>query len=190
MANFNWVDYVILAIFFLSLLAGLMRGFVKEVIGLITWLAAFVAAIMFSTRLATAVTSSSPSSDQPVSLLATSLSFICIFIGVLILGKLIGYVFSRAVEGGGVSFMNRLLGAIFGLARGFLTVIIIMFLIEMTALTSQSWWKDSQLVNTLQPGVQWLATIAHPDFDNLKEKMSRKFQDIQSNFDQKEESRQ
>src|ERR1041385_2992010 len=57
MSNLNWVDIVILVIFFASVLAGLIRGFVKEIISLVTWIAAFFIATMFASKLAAWFTS-------------------------------------------------------------------------------------------------------------------------------------
>ncbi len=51
MATYTWVDYVIILIFSLSILAGFGRGFIKEAISLITLIAAFVVAIMFSIQI-------------------------------------------------------------------------------------------------------------------------------------------
>ena len=160
MDNFNWVDYVVLGIFILSLLAGLMRGFVKEVILVLTWLAAFVVAGMFASPLAnvftsspqiqSAITSASNSAGvnaaQPISMVSIAISFILIFIGVLIVGKVISLFVTSAVEGRGISFVNRLLGGAFGLVRGFILVILMMFLVQLTPIWSQSTWTQSRFV--------------------------------------------
>ena len=96
--NFNSVDIAILAVFFLSILAGLMRGMIREVISLFTWIAAFVVSIYFSGPLASAFTNpvrAAASSLTPaagvnpahsISFLGIGASFIGLFVVTLIIG--------------------------------------------------------------------------------------------------------
>src|SRR3990167_2140299 len=62
-SSFNWVDYTILVLFLFSTLAGLSRGLVKEIISLITLIAAFVLATIFASTLAVSFTNSSAEQD-------------------------------------------------------------------------------------------------------------------------------
>ena len=50
-SHFNWFDYFLVVIIFLSLLYGLRRGFLREIISSVSWLAAFFVAIMFASDL-------------------------------------------------------------------------------------------------------------------------------------------
>src|SRR5690349_15183716 len=98
MQNFNWVDYIFIAIFFFSMLAGFGRGFVREVVSIATLIAAFVVATMFSNPLAVAFTSSPAvqnvvtqansaigvNTAQPVSYLALGISFGLLFAGTVL----------------------------------------------------------------------------------------------------------
>jgi len=187
MSNLNWVDNVFLAIFFISAIAGLMRGLVKEVISLITWVAAFVVASLFATPVAQYFTSSqsvqsvvssassavgSNAAATSVSMLSVGISYVILFVVTLIVGSIFNYILSKAVEGQGISFFNRLLGAVFGLARGFLLVLIVVFLVQMTALQQQPWWTQSQLVPSFQPAVTWLNGIVQPSLESLKAKVN------------------
>lgn len=183
MTNLNWVDLSVLAIFLLSMLAGLMRGFVKEIIGLIAWVAAFIIACLFASRLASAFTSSntvqsamtnsSMNLAEPVSLVSLGISFVCIFVVVLIIGKVISFIISGAVEGTGVSFINRFLGAVFGLARGFLLVIVTMFLVGLSPMAGEYWWTESQFVNYFQPIVKMVGEKVQPGLEDLKSKVGQ-----------------
>lgn len=186
MSNLNWVDILILLVFLFSVLAGLMRGFVKEVLSLITWIVAFTVAAMFATKLAVIFTGSekvqsmvSSASDsigmsaaEPISVLSIGLCFILIFVVVLIFGSIITSLVSSAVTGVGLGLINRLLGGLFGLARGFLIVVLLMFLCELTTMRDQPYWTQSQFVNSFQPAVDWVSSVVSPSLANLKEKMS------------------
>lgn len=193
MSNLNWVDIVILVIFLASVLAGLIRGFVKEIISLVTWIAAFIIAMMFSSKLAawftsmpsvqSMMTSASSSiganAEQSVSYIAIGISFLILFIGTLIVGSIISMIITRAVEGVGIGFVNRLLGGVFGLARGFLIVVVVIFLVQLTSAAQQTWWAQSQFVNSFQPAVAWVGGMISPGLATLKEKVSNTGQMIQ-----------
>lgn len=194
MSQMNWVDYIILAIFFFSILGGLGRGFVREMISLITLIAAFVIAIMFSNKLALAFTSSPSvqsvvtqttstigmSTAQPVSYLALGISFGVLFAGTVLAGALIGYFINMAFQVGILGLGNRLLGAVFGLVRGFIINLVLIFVVQATPLGSQPWWQQSQFVAAYQPAVEWLGSVVSPTLATLKSKVGDTIKDVGS----------
>lgn len=196
MSNLNWVDYVILAIFFFSTLAGFTRGLVKEVISLITLVAAFVVASMFANPLAAyftstpavqnvvnqASTAAGLSTAQPVSYLALGLSFGLLFAGTVIAGSIFSYFINIAFQTGVLGFGNRILGGMFGLVRGYIVNLVIVFVIQLTPLSAQNWWQQSQLVPTFQPAVQWLGAIVSPALAHLKDKLGNTIQNVNTQF--------
>jgi membrane protein required for colicin V production len=186
MNNFNAIDYVIIGLLTLSVVTGLMRGLVKEIIALLTWVVAYIAATLFATKLATIFTSS-PKVQEAIatsgsdaaqngepSLLAIGASFICIIFAVLIIGKIIGYIVSGAIEGRGISVANRFLGGLFGACRGGLFVLFIMFLVQLTPAVEENSWQESRLVSAFQPAVKWLSEKVQPGFESLKSKLEAK----------------
>ena len=187
MADFNWVDYVIITILLFSVLAGFARGIVKELLSVLTWVIAFVVSSMFASKLAGAFTGSSTvqsavtdasnaigtNAAGPVSMLALGLSFVSIFLVILVVGSLISYVISGAVDSAGLGFINRFFGAIFGFARGVLINLVFIFIIQLTSYEQESWWKDSKLVPMYQPAVAWIESIVSPNFEELKKKMNQ-----------------
>src|SRR5687768_11733671 len=70
----NWIDYIVITLLAISTIVGLMRGFLKEVISLLTWIVAFAAAVLFSGRLAHFFSGTS----GEVSLFAIGMCFIAI----------------------------------------------------------------------------------------------------------------
>lgn len=194
MANLNWVDYIFLAIFLFSILGGLSRGFVKEVISFAALIAAFIIAALFSQHLANVFTSSSSvqnvvsqassaigtSAAKPVSYLALGLSFAILFAGTIIAGSIISYFINVAFQTGVLGVGNRLLGGVFGLCRGFLINLVIIFLVQLTPFSDAASWRQSQIVSSYQPAVQWLAGIVSPSLANLKEKIGQTLQNVNS----------
>jgi membrane protein required for colicin V production len=196
MANFNWVDYVCIAIFVLSMLAGFGRGFVKEVVSLATIIAAFIVATMFAQQLAVHFTSSSAvqnvvtesssaigmSTAQPVSYAAIGVAYGLLFVGTMIVGAIIGFFLNMAFSIGILGIGNRILGAAFGLARGLILVLVIIFCIQLTSASTASWWRNSQIVAQYQPAVIWLGNMVSPHLATLKEKAAQTLQDVNTSL--------
>ncbi|MDR2012430.1 MAG: CvpA family protein [Rhodanobacter sp.] len=146
----NWADYTILALLALSILMGLWRGFIGEVIALVCWLCAFWVAWMLGPTLAQRFTTtiSTPSARM---LLAYALCFVA----VLIVGAIVSYLMRKLVEGSGLSGSDRLLGMVFGLARGVALVVLIVMLLELTPFTRDPWWHESRLLPEFEGGAHW-----------------------------------
>jgi len=190
----NWVDYIILAIFFFSILAGFTRGFVKEIVSLVSLVVAVIVAMTFSNALAAKFTSAPAVQDvvsqastaigvsaaQPVSYLALGISFTILFIGTMIAGSIIGYFLNVFFQTGILGLGNRLLGGIFGFARGFIINLVIIFLVQLSPLAKESWWQQSQLVATYQPYVAWLGRIVSPSLANIKSKLGETLEGVGS----------
>jgi len=79
------------------------------------------------------------------------------FVGVLVLGILVRFLLARLVEGTGLSGTDRLLGMLFGLARGVLVVTVGVFLVSLTALTRDPWWQQSALLPQFTGVAGWLS---------------------------------
>lgn len=183
-SSFNVIDYIILAIFAISVLAGLMRGLVKEIISLITWIAAFVIASYFAADLALAFSGSqhaAQTTEHHISLLSLGLSFVALFVGTLLVGSLLNYFISSAVETGGISFANRFLGGLFGLLRGVLIIFFIIFLAQLAPINNEPVWTGSRFVVAYQPMIKWLNSIVQPGVESLKEKVGTSLKGVDPN---------
>lgn len=192
MQSYNWVDYIFIAIFAFSALAGFGRGFVREVVSVVTLIAAFVVATMFSNALALKFTTSpgvqtvvnqassaiGVNTAQPVSYMAIGLSFGLLFAGTVIVGSLIGFFLNIAVSTGMLGMGNRLLGAGFGIARGFIINLVLIFVVQLTPISAEAWWGQSSLVHSYQPAVVWLGNIVSPSLADLKTKMTQTLQNV------------
>jgi len=182
MFNLNSVDTAILLVFFVSILVGLMRGFIREIISLFTWIAAFVISILFSGTLANTFAGSSSSTSSlgagSVHMLALSSCFIGLFVATLIIGSFVGRFISQMVESQGVSLANRFLGALFGFIRGLLVVLLAIFLGQLTPMSSQPAWAQSQFVAAYQPAVKWLDDLVQPGLSSLKSQVGNSMRNV------------
>jgi membrane protein required for colicin V production len=147
----SWIDYIIVGVLGLSVLIGLWRGLISEVLALATWVAAFWVAWTFGPAVSAHF---EHSIDVPSIRLVVGYG-LC-FITVLVLGALVRFVIHRLVESTGLSGTDRLLGMIFGFARGVLLVTLMVFLVSFTAFTRDPWWKQSVLLPQFQAAAAWL----------------------------------
>jgi len=124
----NWLDVVLLLILLGSVVTSFSTGLAREVVGLISMIAALVLAIWFY---GTAGSFLQPYVSSPG--IANFCGFLLVFGGVLLLGAIVGRLLGRAMKAAGLSFVDRLLGAGFGLVRGALiSVAIVLALLAFT----------------------------------------------------------
>jgi membrane protein required for colicin V production len=80
--------------------------------------------------------------DERLRLLA---GFVGIFLLVLLAMSLVALLVSKLVKSAGLGFEDRVLGGVFGLARGALIVTVLVLAAGLTALPRQPEWKDAVL---------------------------------------------
>lgn len=141
-------DYVVLGAVVLSLLIGVWRGVVSEILALVAWVVAFIAARTWSGPVGEWVT------FGPADPLWRHVAgFIAIFVVVLILFALARWVASLLLSAVGLAPLDRLLGALFGVARGVLVAWVAVLLAGFTALPQQQWWRQATLAPPLETAV-------------------------------------
>ncbi len=143
------VDWILLALLVVSLLVGAWRGLVFELISLVSWLAAFILAQWFAPSVASALLISSQNET-----LRYGLGFALVFIATVFAGGLVAFVIKKLMAAVGLTPADRLLGALFGLLRGGVIVLVLAVLVGMTPLKTEIWWQEAQ-------GVQWASGALH-----------------------------
>lgn len=137
----NWADWIILGVIGLSALISVKRGFVKEALSLFIWVTAFVIARTFSFNMATLLI-------DYIELYSVRLAaaFAILFAATLIVGSLASHLIGALVKATGLSGTDRVLGMVFGLARGALVVVVAVALAKHTPFSSDLWWRESYLI--------------------------------------------
>lgn len=152
-------DILILAVLALSMLFGVWRGFVSEVLSLLCWIAAFWVAWACGDRVATLY---QPWLHEPAASIVAG--YVSCFLAVVIAGALLGWLVHKLMEGGGLRGGDRFLGALFGLARGLLLVTFAVLMLGFTAVPRQAtWWRQSTLLPTFEAGAGWVAQALPPE---------------------------
>lgn len=142
--EFNWADWLIVGVLLLSALVSLLRGLVVEVASLAIAIAGALLAFHFA----------SPAAERflqgvEVVPLRTGIAALAIYVLTSIVGALVLYLLKRLIQGAGLSGTDRLLGLVFGLARGLLVVVALFWVGSLVRLDQSQWWQQSQLL----PGV-------------------------------------
>ncbi len=144
----NWLDYAFLGVIGISVVIGLIRGFVREVISVLVWVAAFWLAIRYSGQVASLL-----SPWLASGMLRLGVAFAVLFIGTLLVGALISFLARSLVGRTGLSGTDRVLGLVFGALRGGLLVGLVVLGAGLTAVPQQNWWQGSIIANGYQPWV-------------------------------------
>ncbi|WP_372832047.1 CvpA family protein [Pontibacterium sp.] len=151
----NWADWVILAIIAISCLFSVRRGFIREALSLVTWVAAFMVARTFSGPMIELL---QPYIETPS--IRVAAAFASLFIVTLIVGALIGQLFTMLIQATGLSATDRLLGIAFGAARGGLVVVVLVMLAGQTPAVDDPWWRESQLIPHFALMEAWTKEVA------------------------------
>ncbi|MGH8747135.1 MAG: CvpA family protein [Burkholderiales bacterium] len=134
----TWLDYAVLGVLGVSVLWGVWRGLVREVISIAGWVLAFIAAYLFAAPLASALPRAIPTPE-----LRMLTAFMGVFIAALVVATLCSLLLSKLVKAAGLGGLDRVLGSIFGLARGLLIVLALALVAGLTAAPRQGYWRNS-----------------------------------------------
>ncbi len=137
----NWIDYLLIALVGCSFIAGLVRGLLREVIALVTWVTAIWVAWRWSNLLESHL-SGALSSDAVRVWVARALLFIVI----VVIGSTIGLIVNHMVRLSIFSGTDRAFGGLFGLLRGVVMAGLLVMLCHTVRLDGEPWWHRSLLL--------------------------------------------
>jgi len=131
-------DLLAIGIVGLSTVLAFWRGLIRVLASLAAWVVGVLAAIRFSPLIGTMLPDlgESPAVRYVV-------AFAIILVVVLIIGALVGFLVSRLALAVGLGFLDRSLGAIFGLARGVLIAVLLVLFAGLTTLPRSDWWQNA-----------------------------------------------
>ena len=140
-------DYVVLFVVAVSLIIGMWRGVVGEIIALVAWVLAFFAARWWGSLVAEGFTSIA---DPALRLVA---GWVTIFVAVLVVMALLRLAVRSLLKALGMTLTDRLLGIIFGAARGLVIVLVLVAVGGMTSLPKEKWWSEAYFSAPLETAV-------------------------------------
>ena len=160
--HLNFFDWILISVVFLSFLFGVMRGLLRELISLATWTLAFFVAIMFADKL-----SGFFLNYVKTPIIAHLTSFIILFVLVLIIGAIVNNLIASLVNRNGLTFVDRILGAFFGIVRGLAIIVLVIFILVNTGFKNAQWFEESQLTKQTHFATSWMQVHAI-DSENKK----------------------
>ena len=154
-----WVDWTIVVVLALSTLLSLKKGFVREALSLLAWVAAFLVSTSFGAHL----------SSQLVPWIAAerlryAAAYVILFVATLMLGSLLNALLAQLIRVTGLSGADRLLGTVFGFIRGLVILLVALFVLravvpaEGQQVLEQSW---------LLPHLELLGAWARQNFADV-----------------------
>jgi membrane protein required for colicin V production len=132
------LDIAVVAVLALSTAFAFARGVVRELVAIASWIAGLVAGVRYADDAAALF-----GSLDVAPAVREVLAFMMILIATLIAGALVAWIARGAVRAIGLGFVDRLLGAAFGLVRGALFVVAFALVAGLTALPRHDWWQNS-----------------------------------------------
>jgi membrane protein required for colicin V production len=115
----NWVDWLLIAFLFISIVSGFVEGFIRMGIGFAALIAGFLFGVWFY---GPAGAWSEPYVKSET--LANVIGFNLVFIGIIVAGALLAWVIQKIFRVVGLSWLDRLVGGAFGVVRGVLVLAI------------------------------------------------------------------
>ena len=146
------VDIVILAVMAISLVFGLFRGLLRELLSLVSWVLAFWIAYRYSANVAEIIDRAlqNPTLSQAVSAV---LVFVIALVALMVLTSLIAKVFKAT----GLAGIDRILGGLFGLGRGVVILLAALILASHTGAVEQDWYNASTMIPMFDRALDWIA---------------------------------
>jgi len=132
------LDWVLLGVLAFSLLLGLLRGLVYEVLSVLGWIAAFVLAQWLAPQVGAWLPM-----ENAAEPLRYAAGFTIVFVAVAFAGGMLAWATRKLVEAVGLRPVDRLLGAAFGLVRGVVLLLALAVVVNMTPLRTSQWWTES-----------------------------------------------
>lgn len=169
----NWLDVVLASILAGSVLVGLMKGLVRTVVGMVTSVAAVLLSLWFYGRAAElfAEYTSSP-------VVANALGFVLVFAGVFLLGMLTTRALAMIFKWAGITWLDRVLGAAFGLVRGLIfSTAIVMALMAFSLHPPPQAVVQSELAPYVLEAARMASAAAPEELKSAVEKNYQKIKD-------------
>lgn len=148
-------DFAVMAILLVSLLFGLWRGLVYEVLSLAGWPVAFLLSKLFAGD----VVPMMPGTQETMRI---TLAYTAVFVAALIVWGVLAWLLSRLVKVAGLGWLDRVLGGLFGVLRGGLVILVLVWLAGMTSVPEQPFWRTAQTSKTAED-VALLTKVWLPD---------------------------
>lgn len=136
--SINPLDGAVALVVVVSLVLGAWRGFLYELLSIVGWVAAFVAARLFAEDLAPALPMAGASPE-----LKLVVAFVALFVAVAFLAGMVSWLVRKLASASALRPVDRSLGLVFGLVRAALILVLAGLVAGATPLAKQAFWVQS-----------------------------------------------
>jgi membrane protein required for colicin V production len=147
-------DYWVVAIVLLSAIVGLMRGFLREAIAVVTWLLALFVAWHFGANLAPHL--GGLLADEQVRPWAARA---VVFLGILFIGSIAGVFIAHFMRLQMFIGTDRFLGFTFGVLRAGIVLGVLVIICQLLRVDDERWWRESVLIPYAERIAEGLRTL-------------------------------
>lgn len=132
------LDGVLLGILLASMLLGAWRGLIFELFSLVGWVAGFFVARLFAPEVAAWL----PLEGWDATV-QYGMGFVLTFVLAVFVWGLLSALAKKLIEVAGLRPVDRTLGAVFGLLRAAVLIVVLGVVVVSTPLHEQIWWTQS-----------------------------------------------
>lgn len=157
----NWADYVIVGIIGTSAVVSTLRGFFSEAFSLAAWIAAFWIAVTYTKPLA-----SHFSGLITLYSVRVGVAFLALLIVTLLVATLVNFLIGQLIDKTGITATDRMLGMVFGIARGVIIIAVLILLAGLTRFPQESWWQQSLLIGHFQMIAMEIRKLLPPEISS------------------------
>ncbi len=125
--SFNYIDIILLLVWLIAITEGLMKGLIKQVVGILALIVAAYCSFHFSGFAADRIVDWFNWNGEGLRIVAFVVTFIVVLIVVLLLGHLLDKLLKIVLLG----WLNRLTGAIFGWIKWNILLVILVYVLSL-----------------------------------------------------------
>jgi len=153
------LDWVVMAVLAASVVLGLWRGLVYEVLSVLNWVAAFVLAQWLAARAAELMPL-----GQTGESIRYAAGFVAVFVAALFVGGLLAWLTKKLVAAAGLAPVDRALGGLFGLVRGTVAVLALAVMVHLAGFRDSGWWTESVTAGVATAALRGLKPVVPERF--------------------------
>ena len=159
-------DFIIVGIFAISVVVGVMRGFIREALSITSWIMAIWLGLTFC----------EPAGDYlsqyvsiPADAFRTAAGFGLVFVGTLFLFSIISFIVTKLLVRDAIKGTDRALGLGFGAVRAMAIVVVVLLIARGMGLENSGWWQSSRYLAYFVPTANYIEQLL-PEQLQSKEK--------------------
>ena len=161
------LDWIFVAVVLGSMLLGAWRGLVYEVLSLLGWVVAFMVARTWAQEVAVWL----PLDGWDMQLRYAA-AFVLLIVAALFAWGVISWLSKQLIEAIGLRPVDRTLGALFGVLRGGLLLLVLALVIQYTPMNKALWWQESTLAPWLTAALNFVLPALPQDWGQYLPKAS------------------